>query len=108
MNRQDGPDDASLLNRAAGGDLDAWGRLLVQHQDRLQTVARFRLDPRLQGRVDAADIVQETFISATTRRPEFFAQSAQSLFLWLRWMVGNTLLELHRHHLSAQMRDARR
>jgi RNA polymerase sigma-70 factor, ECF subfamily len=26
----------------------------------------------------------------------------------LRWIVGNTLLELHRHHLGAQIRDARR
>ena len=52
--------------------------------------------------------MQEAFIAATTRRAEFFRQSAQPLFLWLRWMVGNTLLELHRHHLGAQMRDARR
>src|SRR4029078_11165457 len=35
-------------------------------------------------------------------------QSAQPLVLRLRWMIGNTLLELHRHHLGAQMRDARR
>lgn len=68
----------------------------------------FRLDPRLRGRVDAADVMQEAFIAATTRREEFFGQSAQPLFLWLRWMVGNTLLELHRHHLGAQMRDAGR
>jgi RNA polymerase sigma-70 factor (ECF subfamily) len=47
-------------------------------------------------------------IAATARRAEFFQQSAQPLFLWLRWMVGNTLLELHRHHLGVQMRDPRR
>ena len=52
--------------------------------------------------------MQEAFIAATARRAEFFEQSTQPLFLWLRWMVGNTLLELHRHHLGAQMRDARR
>jgi RNA polymerase sigma-70 factor (ECF subfamily) len=52
--------------------------------------------------------MQEAFIAATERRAEFFQQSAQPLFLWLRWMVGNTLLILHRHHLGAQMRDVRR
>jgi RNA polymerase sigma-70 factor (ECF subfamily) len=52
--------------------------------------------------------MQEMFVAATARRAEFFQQSAQPLFLWLRWMVWNTLLELHRHHLGAQMRDARR
>lgn len=71
-------------------------------------MAEFRLDPRLGGRVDAADVVQEALIAATSRRAEFFEQSSQPLFLWLRWMVGNRLLELHRHHLGAQMRDARR
>jgi RNA polymerase sigma-70 factor (ECF subfamily) len=56
-------------------------------------------------------VIQEAFIAATARRAEFFQQrsgSAQPLFLWLRWMVGNTLLELHRHHLGVKMRDVRR
>lgn len=108
MNAEDELEAVLLLDRAAGGDIDAWGALLAQHQERLQCVVSFRLDPRLRGRVDAADVVQEAFVAATERRAEFFGQSAQSLFLWLRWMVGNTLLELHRHHLGAQMRDARR
>src|SRR5687768_6151869 len=108
MIAQDGPDAAVLLTRAAGGDIDAWGALLARHRSRLECVVSFRLDPRLRGRVDAADVMQEAFIAATERRGEFFRQSEQPLFLWLRWMVGNTLLELHRHHLGAQMRDARR
>jgi RNA polymerase sigma-70 factor (ECF subfamily) len=102
------PNSELLLARAAAGDVAAWGALLAQHQDRLLDVITFRLDPRLRGRIDAADVMQETFISATARRAEFFQQSSQPLFLWLRWMVGNTLLELHRHHLGAQMRDVKR
>lgn len=108
MNTEDTPETVSLLSRAAGGDMDAWGSLLALHQERLQCVVSFRLDPRLRGRIDQADVVQETFVAATARRAEFFRQSTQSLFLWLRWMVGNTLLELHRHHLGARKRDARR
>jgi RNA polymerase sigma-70 factor (ECF subfamily) len=88
--------------------MEAWGALLAQHQQRLHGVVSFRLDPRLRGRVDAADVVQEALITATARRADFFAQSAQPLFLWLRWIVGNTLLALHRQHLGARMRDARR
>src|SRR5687768_15179787 len=105
---QNEPDPAVLLNRAAGGDADAWGALLARDKERLQCVASFRLDPRLRGRIDTADVMQEVFVAATARRAEFFGQSRQSLFLWLRWMVGNTLLELHRHHFGARMRDARR
>jgi RNA polymerase sigma-70 factor (ECF subfamily) len=101
-------DAAQLLVCAAGGDMDAWGALLARHQERLECACVFRINARLRGRVDAADVVQEAFIAATARRAEFFQQSTQTLFLWLRWMVGNTLLELHRHHLGAQMRDPRR
>jgi RNA polymerase sigma-70 factor (ECF subfamily) len=108
MDDEDGPEAASLLARAAGGDLDAWGSLLARHQPRLACLVSFRLDPRVRGRIEAADVMQEAFIAATRRRDEFFGQSTQSLFLWLRWMVGNTLLEVHRHHLGARMRDARR
>jgi RNA polymerase sigma-70 factor, ECF subfamily len=108
MNSVDPPEAVLLLNRAGSGDIDAWGALLALHQQRLQGVIAFRLDSRLRGRIDPTDVMQETFIAATARRAEFFQQSAQPLFLWLRWMVGNTLLELHRHHLGAQMRDARR
>jgi RNA polymerase sigma-70 factor (ECF subfamily) len=108
MTGEDQPDAALQLARAAGGDMPAWGALLARHQERLREVITFRLDARLRGRIDAADVMQEAFITATARRAEFFAQSAQPLFLWLRWMVFNTLLELHRHHLGAQMRDARR
>jgi RNA polymerase sigma-70 factor (ECF subfamily) len=108
MNVDNRSDAASLLVRAAGGDLDAWGALLAQNAERLRRVASFRLNARLQGRVDAGDVLQETFIAATERRAEFFQEPGRPLFLWLRWMLGNALLELHRHHLDAQMRDPRR
>ena len=108
MNVEDGTDADPLLARAAGGDLDAWGTLLARNAERLRRVACFRLNPQLRGRIDAADVLQETFVAATERRAEFFRDAGRSLFLWLRWMVGNTLLDLHRHHLDAQMRDPRR
>jgi len=108
MHSESEPDAALLSERAAGGDLEAWGALLARHRERLQSALAFRLNPRVRGRLDAADVVQEAFIVATARRADFFGQSSQPLFLWLRWIVANTLLELHRHHLGAQMRDASR
>ena len=70
MNADDAPEEALLLSRAAGGDIDAWGALLARHQERLQGVVSFRLDPRLRGRIDGADVLQETFIAATARRAQ--------------------------------------
>ena len=108
MHSESEPDVALLSELAAGGDLEAWGALLARHRERLLSALAFRLNPRVRGRLDAADVVQEAFIVATARREDFFGQSSQPLFLWLRWMVGNTLLELHHHHFGVQNRDARR
>jgi RNA polymerase sigma-70 factor (ECF subfamily) len=68
----------------------------------------FRMDPRLRGRIDAADVVQEAFVQASAHRDDFFRALETPLFLWLRKIVCNKLFELHRHHLGTHMRDANR
>jgi RNA polymerase sigma-70 factor (ECF subfamily) len=97
-----------LLEQAAGGDLAAWGALLTLHEARLCRMAAFRMDPRLQGRVDAADVIQDAYLEATTNRGKYFRQPTAPLFLWLRGVVMNKLLKIHRHHLGTAMRDAGR
>jgi RNA polymerase sigma-70 factor (ECF subfamily) len=104
------PETAGLLSRAALGDRGAWGELLSMHQERLGRMVAFRMDPRLRGRIDAADVVQDAFVEASAHREEYFRARSPStpLFLWLRGVVGNKLLEVHRHHLGTRMRDAKR
>ena len=99
----------ALLARAAAGDGAAWGALLTAEQDRLARGVAFRMDPRLRGRVDAADVVQDAFAEAAAHRADYFrAAPAPPLFLWLRGVVANKLLEVHRYHLGTHMRDAKR
>ena len=106
---QTGPEADRLFALAAAGDAGAWGSLLTQHTDRLSRMVSFRLDPRLRGRIDAADVVQEAYVEAADHRPDYFGQPAPApLFLWLRKIVVNKLHETHRHHLGARMRDAGR
>lgn len=90
-------------------DSAAWGALLIEHQDRLRRIIAFRLDDRLQGRMDAADVLQEAYLEATAHREDYLRlQQSVPLFLWLRGVVGNKLLEIHRHHLGTHMRNADR
>jgi len=104
----DAPAPEVLLARAAAGDSAAWGALLATHEQRLARMVDFRMDPRLRGRLDAADVVQEAFVEASEHRGDYFRSQSASLFLWLRAVVANKLLELHRHHLGTRMRDAKR
>src|SRR4051812_13561392 len=98
----------ALMRRAATGDAGAWGALLIAHQPRLCRMVAFRLDPRLRGRLDATDVVQDAFLAAADHREDYFRQAGLPLFLWLRGVVANKLLEVHRHHLDAKMRAAGR
>lgn len=97
-----------LLERAASGDGASWGALLVRHEARLRRMVAFRLDPRLRGRVDASDVLQEIHLEASRHLPDYVKEPAMPLFLWLRGIAGHKLLEVHRHHLGTPMRDARR
>jgi RNA polymerase sigma-70 factor (ECF subfamily) len=98
----------ALLARAADGDAEAWGALLMAHQERLWRMVAFRMDPRLRGRVDALDVVQDAFVEASAHRSDYFRSAAAPLFLWLRTIVANKLHLAHRQHLGARMRDAKR
>ena len=69
---------------------------------------RLRMDARLRGRVDADDILQETWIDASSRLSEYVANRSMSFYLWLRFLAGQKLTDAMRHHLGAQKRDAGR
>jgi RNA polymerase sigma-70 factor, ECF subfamily len=102
------PQTETLVARAAAGDGAAWGQLLMVHQQRLERMIAFRMDPRLRGRIDAADIVQDAFAEAAEHQAEYLRVPTAPLFLWLRGVVSNKLLEVHRHHLGTRMRDVKR
>jgi RNA polymerase sigma-70 factor (ECF subfamily) len=97
-----------LLQAAAQGDNEKWGALLTQHRERLRRMVALRLDRRLQGRIDASDVIQEAYLEASARLAEYLQQPTMPFFLWLRFLTSQKLLELHRHHLGAQARDAGR
>ena len=98
----------SLAHRLKSGDRDALAALFSEHWQRLWRMVNFRMDRRLLGRVDADDVLQEAYLAAADRLQHFRDDSTSSPFVWLRLVVLQTLTDVHRHHLGAQMRDADR
>src|SRR5262245_5859197 len=98
--------DEELLDAARNGDEDALAILVERHRDRLERMVRLRMDRRLQGRVDPADVVQEAYLALRGKFPQYSADPRLPFFLWLRLEVGQKLVDVHRFHLGAQMRDA--
>jgi RNA polymerase sigma-70 factor (ECF subfamily) len=101
-------DAAVLFERAVRGDQQAWGALLEQHRDRLRRLIALRLDVRLQRRVDASDVIQEAYLEASTRLPDYAQSPDLPFFPWLRYLVGQKIIDQHLRHLGAQARDAGR
>jgi RNA polymerase sigma-70 factor (ECF subfamily) len=101
-------DPREQFRQAAAGDEACWSRLLEQHRDRLRRMIAIRLNQRLQGRLDPSDVLQETYLEASRQLNNYLSQQDLPFHLWLRGLAINRLNKLHRRHLGASKRDARR
>ncbi|KAA5541792.1 sigma-70 family RNA polymerase sigma factor [Roseiconus nitratireducens] len=101
------PSDDDLLAAALRGDRTALATLMNRSRERLERIVELRMDQALQGRVDPADIVQETFVAALDRFAAYRDKdSPYPFFLWLRLETLQKLVDVHRFHLGTKMRSA--
>jgi RNA polymerase sigma-70 factor (ECF subfamily) len=89
-------------------DPAALGDLFNRHRDRLRLMVHLRIDRRLQGRVDASDVLQEAYVEALARFSDFLQDRPMPFFLWLRFITEQRLQIVHRRHLGTKARDAGR
>jgi RNA polymerase sigma-70 factor (ECF subfamily) len=101
-------DDERLIDLAGQGDLAALAELFGRYRKRLRQMVRLRLDRRLQGRVDASDVLQEAYLDVAQQLPHYLTKREMPFFLWLRLVAGQRLMRIHRKHLGAAIRDAGR
>ena len=107
MNRLPDSDPEQLLRLARAGDSVALGQLFELYQGYLELLARLQLGRRLQGKVDAADLVQDTFLHAHDRFSQFRGTSEGEMVSWLRHILASRLEKLIRHYCGTQRRDVR-
>ena len=100
--------DESLSNESLSNAREQLAKDFSECRQRLWQTVRVRMDPRLCGRVDPDDILQEAYIDAEKRLPYYLQQEPDSAFVWLRLVVGQTLINVHRRHFSTQKRNAAR
>jgi len=96
-----------LLGQARRGDAATLGRLLEQYRRYLALLARVQIGQRLQGKVDASDVVQETFLEAHRSFEQFRGTSEAQFVAWLRQILAANLADLLRRYLGTQGRDVR-
>jgi RNA polymerase sigma-70 factor (ECF subfamily) len=93
-----------LVRRAGTGDERALAELYHHYRPRLRQMVRLRLDRRLAGRLDPSDVLQEAYLECGKRLKDYSGE--MPFFVWLRFLTGQKLVDLHRRHLGTRMRDA--
>jgi RNA polymerase sigma-70 factor (ECF subfamily) len=91
----------------AGGD-HGLAEAFEHFRPRLRRMVDLRMDARLAGRVDASDVIQETYLDAARQLRLYLARPEVSVFVWLRRLAWERMLSTSRRHLEAQKRDVHR
>ncbi len=101
------PDPEELLEAARAGNVSALGKLFELYRNYLGLLARLQIGRRLQGKVDAADVVQEIFLKAHAGFGQFRGSTEVELVGWLRRILASQLVDLMRRYYGARGRDVR-
>ncbi len=94
-----------LLTMARDGDAQCQGRLFELYRPYLKLLARLQIDERFQAKIDASDVVQETFLDAYRDFAKFRGSTERELMSWLRQILAGNLVDHVQRHYKAQRRD---
>ena len=73
-------------------------RALEPFRAYLEVLARVHADPRLRGKVDPADVVQQALLRAYAAWPELKNPDRPVLLAWLRRILARTLADVAKHY----------
>jgi RNA polymerase sigma-70 factor (ECF subfamily) len=107
MQRNGTEDTEEMLRRARTGEGDARGQLFERYRPYLALLARVQIGRQLAAKVDADDLVQETFLQAHHHFAHFQGTTERELTSWLRQILATNLALLLRRYLGTRGRDVR-
>ncbi len=96
-----------LFALARAGDAGALGQLLELYRNYLAVLVRLQIGRQLQGKIDASDLVQDTFLEAHRDFPQFRGTTEAEMVSWLRHILASNLADLVRRYRGTQRRDLR-
>ncbi len=75
------------------GEAGGAPRAPEHYVDYLRLLARLHIDPRLRGRLDPSDVVQQTLLIAHEKMAQFRGKTHAELAAWLRAILASTLAQ---------------
>jgi len=101
------PSGESMRRRLAAahaGNAAALGETLEGCRRYLLWIARQQLDPDLQAKAGASDLVQETLLEARRDFGQFHGTSEAELLAWLRQLLRHNLSNFYRRYRETKKR----
>lgn len=113
--KQDGPEPSQaksldtmvLIERYHGGDRGALEELWRRYYPRVERIVRVRLGSELRRRVEVADVVQDTLLSAFKGLDDYRPREDARFIDWMATIAMHSTASLAKHE-KAQKRDFRR
>ena len=93
-----------LMRLARQGETKAISSLIELYRNYLWLLARHQIDRRLQGKLDASDVVQESFLESHRDFAQFQGTTEQELLAWLRRILSRSLIDSARR-FATRRRD---
>lgn len=94
-----------LIILAKNGDEDALGKLLDQHRDQLRRLAESELSQKLSKRVDASDVVQQTYLSVCKKVEQFHGENIEEFVAWIFQIHRHNIKDAARQHVTVAKRN---
>lgn len=107
MSATDANNLGELLACSRTGDVAARGQLLEMYRSYLKLLARIQIGKRLQEKLDASDLVQETFLEAHRDFAQFQGTTEAEFMSWLRQILATNLANHVRRFYGTKRRDPR-
>lgn len=105
MGSIDRAEPEQLLATARAGGGDELGQLLEIYRRYLRLLAELGIEGRFKAKVDASDLVQETFLDAHRDFANFRGTTERELMAWLKQILAANLTDHVRRRYGAQKRD---
>lgn len=96
------------LSDAASNSAASLEELLSCARPRLMRLVQVRMPAQMASRLDAEDIVQETLVSAAKRFEDYQRDAKVPVYVWLRGLAIERLIDAERRHLGAAKRAVSR
>ena len=93
-----------LIGRWRNGEDGAFAELFEQYRVGLKNMVRTRIGGQLAARLDASDVVQESYLDAFGKSQQYIKNPQVGFYVWLRGVTHDRLMKMQRMHLGAQQR----